>query len=269
MADRFDNFTKPARRVLTLAQEEAQLFNHNYLGTEHLLLGLTREREGVAYTVLTNLGIRADKVRTAVAFIIGSGDKSLSGEIDLTPRAKKVIELAVLEARQLKDSYIGTEHLLLGLIREGEGIAFGVLESLGVSLDKVREETQHVLASQPVRDVSTQPLEPPHLPLIEETKRVSARAALEAAVNRIAEVPGGRPERDLREALLRPLLTTLMEDLDALSNDASRYPEARHRVERALPSLANAASVAIRHGHAALGDALTRAMVSVMDVLTP
>jgi hypothetical protein len=98
---------------------------------------------------------------------------------------------------------------------------------------------------------------------------VSARAALEGAINRIADVPGGRSERDLLEALLRPLLTTLMEDLDALSNDAARYPEARYRVERALPILANAASVAIRHGHAALGESLTKAMIAVMDVLAP
>jgi len=269
MADRFDNFTKPARRVLTLAQEEAQLFNHNYLGTEHLLLGLMRESECVACKVLTNLGANPAKVASAVEFIIGRGEHRVTGEISLTPRAQKVIELAVEEARRLNHSYIATEHLLLGLIREGEGIAFGVLESLGISLDKVRQETLHVLANQPARARPDPPMEPLRLPPpIEETKRVSARAALEGAVNRIADVPGGRPERDLLEALLRPLLTTLMEDLDVLSNDAARYPEARHRVERALPTLANAASVAIRHGHAALGDALTRAMVSVMDVLT-
>jgi ATP-dependent Clp protease ATP-binding subunit ClpC len=146
MADRFDKFTERARRVLTLAQEEAQRFNHNYIGTEHLLLGLVREGDGVAAKVLNNLGVELTKVRSAVEFIIGRGEKSITGEIGLTPRAKKVIELAVEEARRLNHSYIGTEHLLLGLVREGEGIAFGVLESLGVSLERVRTETTRILS---------------------------------------------------------------------------------------------------------------------------
>jgi len=146
MADRFDKFTERARRVLTLAQEEALRFNHNYIGTEHLLLGLVREGEGVAAKVLGNLGVELNKVRSAVEFIIGRGDRAVMGEIGLTPRAKKVIELAVDEARRLGHHYIGTEHLLLGLVREGEGIAAGVLESLGVSLDKVRAEVTRILA---------------------------------------------------------------------------------------------------------------------------
>ena len=145
MADRFDKFTERARKVLTLAQEEAQRFNHNYIGTEHLLLGLVREGEGVAAKVLANMGVELNKVRSAVEFIIGRGDRVVMGEIGLTPRAKKVIELAVDEARRLNHHYIGTEHLLLGLVREGEGIAAGVLESLGVSLDKVRAQVIHVL----------------------------------------------------------------------------------------------------------------------------
>jgi len=146
MADRFDKFTERARRVLTLAQEEALRFNHNYIGTEHLLLGLVREGEGVAAKVLANLGVELNKVRSAVEFIIGRGDRAVMGEIGLTPRAKKVIELAVDEARRLGHHYIGTEHLLLGLVREGEGIAAGVLESLGVSLDKVRSEVTRILS---------------------------------------------------------------------------------------------------------------------------
>jgi ATP-dependent Clp protease ATP-binding subunit ClpA len=148
MADRFDKFSERARRVLTLAQEEAQRFNHNYIGTEHLLLGLVREGEGVAAKVLANLGVELNKVRSAVEFIIGRGDRAVLGEIGLTPRAKKVIELAVDEARRLNHGYIGTEHLLLGLVREGEGIAAGVLESLGVKLERVRAETTRVLAQQ-------------------------------------------------------------------------------------------------------------------------
>jgi len=131
---------------LSLAQEEAQRFQHNYIGTEHLLLGLVREGEGVAAKVLSNLGVELNKVRSAVEFIIGRGDRIVLGEIGLTPRAKKVIELAVDEARRLNHHYIGTEHLLLGLVREGEGIAAGVLESLGVNLEKVRSQTIQVLS---------------------------------------------------------------------------------------------------------------------------
>ena len=138
--DRFDKFTDRARKVLTLAQDEAQRFNHNYIGTEHLLLGLVREGEGVAARVLENMNVELPKVRTAVEFIIGRGDRPVVGEVGLTPRAKRVIELAIDEARRLGHNYIGTEHLLLGLVREGEGIAAGVLESLGVNLDKVRHE---------------------------------------------------------------------------------------------------------------------------------
>ncbi|MBI4289003.1 MAG: ATP-dependent Clp protease ATP-binding subunit [Chloroflexi bacterium] len=146
MASRFEKFSERARKVLTLAQEEAQRFNHNYIGTEHILLGLVREGEGVAAKVLNNLGVELPKVRAAVEFIIGRGEKPSGGEIGLTPRAKRVIELAVDEARRFNHNYIGTEHLLLGLLREGEGVAAGVLESLGISLDRVRAETSRVLS---------------------------------------------------------------------------------------------------------------------------
>ncbi|MDA1189693.1 MAG: ATP-dependent Clp protease ATP-binding subunit [Chloroflexi bacterium] len=145
MASRFEKFSERARRVLSLAQEEAQRFNHNYIGTEHILLGLVRETDGVAAKVLSNLNVELSKVRSAVEFIIGRGERTSSGEIGLTPRAKKVIELAVDEARRLNHHYIGTEHLLIGLMREGEGVAAGVLESLGVNLDRVRAETARIL----------------------------------------------------------------------------------------------------------------------------
>src|SRR5215469_15524120 len=143
--DRFHGFTERARKVLHLAQEEAQRLQHNYIGTEHLLLGLIREGEGVAATVLRNLGVDLDKARSSIESILGRGSRVVTGELGLTPRAKKVIELAVDEARRLNHHYIGTEHLLLGLVREGEGIAAGVLESLGVSLEKVRTQTIQVL----------------------------------------------------------------------------------------------------------------------------
>ena len=148
MPSRFEKFSERARRVLSLAQEEAQRFNHNYIGTEHILLGLVRETEGVAARVLSNLNVELVKVRSAVEFIIGRGERPTPGEIGLTPRAKKVIELAVDEARRLNHHYIGTEHLLIGLMREGEGVAAGVLESLGVSLEKVRDETNRIIQSQ-------------------------------------------------------------------------------------------------------------------------
>jgi ATP-dependent Clp protease ATP-binding subunit ClpC len=145
----FDRFNDRAKRVLALAQDEAIRFNHNYIGTEHLLLGLVSEGEGVAARVLDSLGVELSKVRTAVEFIIGRGDVATSpSEITLSPRTKKVVDLAVDEARKLGHSHVGTEHLLLGLLREGEGIASGVLESLGVSPEKVRDQVIATLGQQ-------------------------------------------------------------------------------------------------------------------------
>ena len=145
MASRFEKFSERARRVLTLAQEEAQQLNHNYIDTEHILLGLAREEEGVAAKVLTNLGASLSKIRTKVEYVIGHGEKPSTGETGLTPRAKRVIELAIDEARHLGHNYIGTEHLLLGLLREGQGVAGEILESLGASLERVRTETIRIL----------------------------------------------------------------------------------------------------------------------------
>ncbi len=140
-----EKFSERARRVLSRAQADARRFNHNYIGTEHILLGLVRETEGVAARVLVNLNLELVKVRSAVEFIIGRGERATPGEIDLTRRTRKVIELAVDEARRYNDVNIGTEHLLIGLMREGEGVAAGVLESLGVGLEKVREETNSII----------------------------------------------------------------------------------------------------------------------------
>ena len=144
--DRFDKFTDRAREVLTQAQNEAQRFNHVHIGTEHLLLGLLRVEDGLAARVLWELGVELPRVRTAVEFILQRGDRPVAGEVGLTPAAKRVIELAIDESRRLGHRYIGTEHLLLGLVREGEGVAGGVLESLGVTLDTVRHEIVHLLA---------------------------------------------------------------------------------------------------------------------------
>jgi len=145
MASRFEKFSERARRVLTLAQEEAQHLNHSYIDTEHILLGLAREEEGVAAKVLSNLGVGLSKVRAAVGFVIGRGEKPSTGETGLTPRAKRVIELAIDEARHLGHNYIGTEHLLLGLLREGEGVAADILDSLGITLERVRAQTIRIL----------------------------------------------------------------------------------------------------------------------------
>jgi ATP-dependent Clp protease ATP-binding subunit ClpA len=144
---RFGSFTKRAKRAMELAQDEAKSFNHNYIGTEHILLGLLHEGEGVAAEVLGDLGVELDWVRGAVEHTIGRGDGSIEGEIGLTPRSKKALELAIDEARQLSHRYIGTEHLLLGLVREGDGIGVGVLETLGLDMARVRTRVLEVLAS--------------------------------------------------------------------------------------------------------------------------
>ena len=152
-AAKFDKFTERAKRVLTLADEEARRFRHNYIGTEHLLLGLIRESGGVGAKVLANLGVRLEAVRPAVEHIIGRGDTDVTGPIRLTPRSKKVLELAVGEAHRLNHHYIGTEHLLLGLVKEGSGVAAGVLESIGVKdLERVRAEVLRILNSPPAQE---------------------------------------------------------------------------------------------------------------------
>jgi len=155
-----DKFTERARRILVAADEEAKRFKHNYVGTEHILLGLIREGEGsIAARALLNLGVELNKVRSAVEFIIGRGDHTIHGKLGLTPRAKKVIELAVDESRRLGHAYVGSEHILLGLVREGEGIAAGVIESLGVTLERLREEIHTLLrrAESQIEDYAPPP----------------------------------------------------------------------------------------------------------------
>jgi DNA-binding CsgD family transcriptional regulator len=134
----FERFTDRARRVMVIAQEEARLLNHNYIGTEHILLGLIHEGEGVAARTLESLGISLEVIQRQVEEIIGQGQQAPGGHIPFTPRAKKVMELAVREARQLGHTYIGTEHILLGLIHEGEGVAAQVLAGLGADLSRAR-----------------------------------------------------------------------------------------------------------------------------------
>src|ERR1700716_4419694 len=142
----FERFPDRARRVLVLAQEEARMLHHDHTGTEHILLGLIGEGEGVAAKALESLGISLEAVRQHVGEIIGQGQQAPSGHIPFTPRAQKVLELSLREALQLGHNYIGTEHILLGLIREGEGVAAQVLVKLGADLNKVRQQVIQLLS---------------------------------------------------------------------------------------------------------------------------
>src|SRR6188474_924822 len=151
----FERFTDRARRVVVLAQEEAKMLNHNYIGTEHILLGLIHEGEGVAAKALESLGISLDAVREQVQDIIGQGQQQPTGHIPFTPRAKKVLELSLREALQLGHSYIGTEHILLGLIREGEGVAAQVLHKLGADLNRVRQQVIQLLSGYQGKEQQT------------------------------------------------------------------------------------------------------------------
>ena len=150
MTDKLNRFTSRARRVLTLAQEEAQRLHHGYIGTEHLLLGLIQEEKGVASKVLKSLGVKPRRLQEVIERMTGPSRKTSFGKIYLTPRTKRVIELAFDEARRLGHHYIGTEHLLLGLLRQGDGVAIDALKSLGINLDKVRSETTRIMMKNPV-----------------------------------------------------------------------------------------------------------------------
>ena len=148
----FQRFTDRARRVVVLAQEEASGLDHNYIGTEHILLGLIREGEGVAANALKSLGISLDPVRQQVEEIIGRGQEAPQGHVPFTPRAKKVLELSLRESKHLGHDYIGTEHILLGLIREGDGVAAQVLVRLGADLNRVRQQVIQLLHGHPAEE---------------------------------------------------------------------------------------------------------------------
>lgn len=215
MGSRFEKFSERARRALALAQEEAQRFNHNYIGTEHILLGLIRETEGAAARVLSSLSIDLSKVRWDVESIIERGEKPTqgAGEIGLTADAKKVVELAVDETRRMNNVQIGTEHLLIGILREGEGVAAGVLKSLGVTLDGARAATHQVLG-----------IDKPTLTQAE----VDASFGIERALRKLAErlVQMGNissvPEQALqRLAEVEKRRKSLAERLAALQHESS------------------------------------------------
>jgi ATP-dependent Clp protease ATP-binding subunit ClpC len=145
----FERFTERARQVVVLAQDEARNLKHNYIGTEHLLLGLLREEKGIAARVLAGFDVTLDEVRSQVARIVGPGDETVTGQIPFTPRAKKVLELALREAMQLQSGYIGTEHLLLGIARENQGVASRVLLDFDVDSDKIRSGVLKALGGRP------------------------------------------------------------------------------------------------------------------------
>ena len=151
----FERFTDGSRRVVVLAQDEARMLNHNYIGTEHILLGLIHEGGGVAARTLESLGIGLDAVRQQVEEIIGQGQQAPSGHIPFTPRAKKVLELSLRESLQLGHGYIGTEHILLGLLREGDGVAAQVLVKLGADLNRVRQQVIQLLHGYQGQDVGS------------------------------------------------------------------------------------------------------------------
>src|SRR5574341_476101 len=159
----FERFTERARRVIILAQEEAKRLNHSAVGTEHILLGIIREGEGVASKVLESLNISPDRVRAEIENAIGRGERTPYEEVAFTPRAKKVLELALDEARRLGHNYIGTEHLLLGLIREGEGVAARVLEAMGADLDRVRAQVVYLLGEEGTTSYTKQASKTPTL----------------------------------------------------------------------------------------------------------
>src|SRR5437867_3128346 len=163
--DMFERFTDRARKVMALANQEAQRFNHEYIGTEHILLGLVKEGSGVGANVLKNLDVDLRKVRLEVEKLVKSGpDMVTMGKLPQTPRAKKVIEYAIEEARSLNHNYVGTEHLLLGLLREHDGVAAQVLMNLGLKLEEVREEVLNLLGAGVESEEGTEPSGEPAAP---------------------------------------------------------------------------------------------------------
>jgi len=190
----FERFTDRARRVLVLAQEEARLLNHSFIGTEHILLGLIHENEGVAAQALLRCDITVETTRRAVEETVGGTGEHPSGSPPFTPRVKKVLELALREALQLGHSYIGTEHLLLGLIRQGDGVAVTIIQNLGVDLEQLRQEVIAIM-SEVVEDLGEEGergtlaghADPPRCP--------RCRAGLsEVARYKVVEVPADDPD---------------------------------------------------------------------------
>jgi Clp amino terminal domain, pathogenicity island component len=237
----FERFTDQARRVVVLAQEEARMINHNYIGTEHVLLGLLREEEGIGARALVALGISLQRVRGAVIELIGEGIQAPSGHIPFTPRAKKVLELSLREALQLGHTDIGTEHILLGLIREGEGVAAQVLVDHGAGLDRVRQEVLRLVAEEGeqrasapgARTIHAMRVAPGQPELAAASFGEDAQRALRLAAAVAGWLGEGRPvgQTDLLWGLIRgagPELSALLEELGV------DLEAARHRLSRMM-----------------------------------
>src|SRR5258708_2214805 len=188
----FERFTERAKKALSLAQEEAERSHNSYIGTEHLLLALARADEGLASKVLHNLGVEIGKVRQAIESIVGHNERIIIQQIIPTSRVKKVLEIAFEEARRMGHNYVGTEHLLLGLHREGEGIAAHVLEDLGATLDKVQAEIERLLRDSTVENIEPPPKKPSKTPLLDQFGRdlteLARRNQLDPVIGRETEI---------------------------------------------------------------------------------
>jgi ATP-dependent Clp protease ATP-binding subunit ClpC len=207
----FERFTDRARNVVVLAQQEARLLKHNYIGTEHILLGLVRESDGLAAKALEALGIGLEAVREQVEEIIGRGQKSPSGHISFTPRGKKVLELSLREALQFGHNYIGTEHILLGIIREGEGVAAQVLVNLGGDLKTVRQQVIQLLKEKPTTEELPQAAQARAARLAESVGEAGIVSRAEAAVPMGLTSPA-------ESASLNGKLNEVLSRLDSISN---------------------------------------------------
>jgi hypothetical protein len=195
----FERFTDRARRVVVMAQEEARLLNHNYIGTEHILLGIVSLGEGTGAKALQSLGIRLEAVRQQVEEIVGVGKRSQSGHIPFTPRAKKALEMSLRESLQLGQDYIGTEHILLGLLREGDGVAAQVLVRMGADLNRVRDQVIQLLAEhegQEPRTVRARPVSPSAAAFARQQEILRTLADITARLSAVEEHLGirRRPE---------------------------------------------------------------------------
>ena len=233
-----ERFTDRARRVVKLAEEEARRLGHNYIGTEHILLGLIREGEGVAAKALESLGISLDTVRQQVEEIIGRGQQAPFDVIPFTPRSKKVLELSLRESQQLGHNHIGTEHILLGLIREGDGVAAQVLVKLGADLNRVRQQVIQLIAAQQ---------QPGHPPPREGVPVTEVQARLDAIEARLDAIEGLLAAVEQRVGI-RPDTTDLDEQIDRVRGerqaaaDAQEYEQAASLRDREKELLASKAA---------------------------
>jgi hypothetical protein len=220
-----ERFTDQARRVVKLAEEEARNLDHNYIGTEHILLGLIRGGDGLAAKALESLGIRLEVARQQVEEIIGRGQQALPDSIPFTPRAKKVLELSLRESQQLGQNYIGTEHILLGLLREGDGVAAQVLVKLGADLNLVRHQVIQLIAAQPPQ--------PGRLPPREGAPVTGAQVRLDAIEGRLAAIEGLLAAVEQRVGI-RPDTTDLDKEIDRVRGERQGAADAQEYEQAAL-----------------------------------